>query len=332
LPIEFDCFSDLRIFLALMKGYFKQLRTDLDRLFAARAEHGPYRYLIKNWKAISDINLAAEVLSADVFRRQLEPVALPVENIRSFLVIAPHQDDEVIGAGGTLALASKARARLDLLFVTDGDQVIKKSAGNGGAWTAIRRAEAKAVCGKLNAACHELNISNINPQPNLSNVVELNRIIRETRPEVVLCPWLLDSPSKHRMANHLLFLANAYGNLPDFEVWSYQVHNSLIPNGVVDITATAGEKRALIKCYKSQTENLYRYDHQAMGIAAWNSRYLGRDDKKRYAEIFFTLPKLEYLELIERFYLKNLRETYLGNSALIDRFEDLDREILLLTD
>ncbi|MCW5960608.1 MAG: PIG-L family deacetylase [Pyrinomonadaceae bacterium] len=310
----------------MLRSYVKQLRTDLSRLFAARAAAGPYRFLIRNWQAVSDLELAADVLSIEIFRNRLEPARLPVEKFRSFLVLAPHQDDGVIGAGGTLALARRAKAEIDIIYVTDGEQRGSTFQKIGRSSIEIRKAESKTVCRRLGAGFHELNISNLLPEPAKKDVEKLRDLIAEKKPEVVLTPWLLDSPPKHRMVNHLLRLAEKCGGLGDFEVWGYQVHNSLLPNGFVDITETADEKRELIEIYESQNKSFYRYDHQAMGIAAWNSRYLGRSSEQKFAEIFFALPKAEFLRLVGRFYLKDMNQTYLGEKGLIESLNHLETQ------
>lgn len=90
------------------------------QLFALRAQRGPYRYLIRKWANISDVDLAAKVMSTEFFRRELTPVSLPISNANTILVLAPHPDDEVIGAGGALLLASKAGVRIDVLYLMDG--------------------------------------------------------------------------------------------------------------------------------------------------------------------------------------------------------------------
>jgi hypothetical protein len=133
-------------------------------------------------------------------------------------------------------------------------------------------------------------------------------------PQVILVPWLLDT-AKHRIVNHLLWLANYRHPLPACEVWGYQVHNSLIPNGYVDITPVAEQKRRLIERYTSQVTYLRRYDHMAMGMAAWNCRFLPdykADPVARYVEAFCALPLHEHLKLIESFYFRDLDVTYRG--------------------
>lgn len=283
-----------------------------------------YRFLVKNWTAITDADLASRVLGTEYFKEQLQPVRLPIEDIRSFLVLAPHQDDEVIGAGGTLALASKFRAAVRILFTTDGEQRGKEDTRR------IRDEEALEVCSHLGATHDYLGISNICLNISLKHVDKLADMIRSVRPDVILSPWLLDAPPKHRMVNHLLWLTLLRGCNVDCEVWGYQVHNVVYPNGYVEITPVADRKRELIRCYRSQLEKYYRYDHIAMGMAAWNSRFLP-DNKgnpnERYAEVFFALPFAELARLIEQYYFTDLASTYKGHKKLMQQFHKLHSEI-----
>ena len=100
-------------------------------------------------------------------------------------------------------------------------------------------------------------------------------------------------------------------------MWGYQVHNTLYPNGYVDVTDKITEKRELLEIYRSQIEFGQRFDHMAVGMAAWNARFLPNSTAKRYVEVFFTLPLHEYVTLVESFYLRDLRATYRGDSRVI---------------
>jgi hypothetical protein len=53
-------------------------------------------------------------------------------------------------------------------------------------------------------------------------------------------------------------------------------------------------------------------------MGAWNSRYLPEDaaGEARYAELFFALPLSEHLAMIERFYFRDLRQTYRGHDRV----------------
>jgi len=298
-----------------MDDFIKRVTRFWRRKVLARTRSGPYRYLIRRWKGISDINLAIGALDCQFFDSELVPQPLPVEQMSSILVLAPHQDDEAIGAGGTLLLAREAKAEVHILFVTDGrSKGAVPYAATPDEVVVIRNREAAKVGETLGANIDHLGINNANPMPTVGDLDRLIQKIKRISPKVILIPWLLDTP-KHRIVNHLLWLADQYHSLPNCEVWGYQVHNSLIPNGYIDITDVADEKRKLLECYNSQNSHVKRYDHIAMGMAIWNCRFLPNykaDPVARYVEVFCALPLHEHLQLIESFYLPDLDATYRG--------------------
>ena len=297
-------------------GLFNRLSAHTRRLLALRAERGPYRFLVRRWDQVSDIDLAVRVLGTEFFKPELVPLELPINRLRSILVLAPHQDDETIGAGGALLLAARAGVKLDVLYLTDGAIEKPSYAATSRDAVNIRNAEAREVCDRLGATMHHLGLSNVRPEPTVEDLDRLNALVRGVRPDVILAPWLLDAPAKHRLVNHLLWLANRRAELPECEIWGYQVHNTLFPNGYIDITTVADEKRRLLECFKSQNLHTTRYDHLAMGMAAWNARILDSTEP-RYLELFFALPLKELLRLVEQFYFTNLRATYRGHAAVL---------------
>jgi len=298
-----------------MSRFVKRLPEYLHRLFRSREGYGPYRFIIRRWKEISDIDTAISVLETQFFDRHLVPVPLPIGQMSTILILAPHQDDEIIGAGGALLLACKAGAEIHVLFLTDGRP--KKATSEGTTpeeFVQIRRSESTEVCKQLGAHMHCLDINNVEFNPSLSDLDRLSRVIETTAPQVLLVPWLLDTP-KHHVANHLLWLANRRRPIPHCEVWGYQVHNSLLPNGYVDITDVVEDKTKLLQYYTSQIRHVRRYDHMVKGMTAWNCRFLPNykaDPVARYVEVFCALPLREHLRLIESFYLPDLDATYRG--------------------
>jgi LmbE family N-acetylglucosaminyl deacetylase len=306
----------------------RRLHSLVQELLAARAERGPYRFLVRRWDDISDIDLAVRVLGTEFFSKQLAPLPLPVQQVRSMLVIAPHQDDEAIGAGGTLLTASAAGVKIDVLYVTDGAAKNPSYAAGSADSIRVRNGEAQQVCSKLGAGMHSLGISNLSPEPTFNHLDSLSETIHALNPEVVLAPWVLDSPAKHRLVNHLLWLADRRNGLPDFEVWGYQVHNTLLPNGYVDITRVAEEKLELLRYFKSQNQYAQCYDHLAMGMSAWNARFLERSVEPRYVEVFFALPVGELLRLVESFYFSDLYATYRGDSRVIQGARAIHKAVM----
>jgi len=296
---------------------YRRFRALMRETLLHRARRGPYRFLVRKWLGLADIDLAARVLACEPFAQELTPLPLPLEGLSSLLVLAPHQDDELIGAGGTLILAGRAGVPIHLLFVTDGIERNPAFTSDHVEAGRIRDGEAAQVCERLGATRHHLGISNIEPAPTLADLDTLAALIHDIRPAAILAPWLLDSPAKHRMVNQLLWLAARCRPLPPAEVWGDQVQNTLIPNGFVEITSVAEEKRALLRLYRSQLEHNQRYDHLAMALSAWNSHFLPQAPLARFAEVFSTLPLEEHLRLVERFYFRDFHQTYRGNQSVI---------------
>lgn len=305
----------------------------LNALRYGMTKRGKYRFAIRNLLALDDIDLAAQVISTETFRRILQTTPLPLGEIKSALVLAPHQDDELIGAGGLCLRLREEAVDCTIAFLTDGAE---RGLGKHGAPLSaaevvrIRGEEAREVCRRLGARYEELDISNIQMNVGIEHVDKLSSLIQRLKPSVVLSPWLLDSAPKHRIANHLLWLACKRHSLPDFEVWGYQVNNALFANGVLDISQHIAEKIELLKLYKSQNEMIRRYDQQAWGLSAWNARYLPSkpgDSSDRYAEIFCMLPRTEFLSLVERFYARDISRTYLGNREISDAMGRLHRKL-----
>lgn len=310
-----------------MNEFYRKLRFLLREINTLRSKRGPYRFLVRKWDSISDINLALRVLETEFFASELKPVPLPLDKLKSILVIAPHQDDETIGAGGTLLLAAELGIKIDVIFATDGTSVQNKNNPLPDDIVEIRRKEALKVCSEFGATVHQLSIYNAEPNPSLDDLDQISDIIHRVKPQVVMMPWILDSPPKHRLINHLLWLINKRKPLPDFEIWGYQVHNTLFPNSYVDITSVADGKRKLLEHYASQNEFSKRYDHLAMGMAAWNTRFFNFTEPK-YVELFFTLPLKEFLKLVEKFYFTNLPETYRGHKLVISGATNIHQAVM----
>lgn len=292
-------------------NFISRLSIHINRLLLTRAKNGPYRFLIKNIEKITTLRLAEKILSTEYFKDILVPIELQVENWQSILVIAPHQDDETIGAGGALVKAKAAGARIHIAYITDGGLInypggIDKS-------IKVRFNEAEKVCDYLNAEIHKIGISNYEPIILENHIQKLAILIKNIQPDLIFIPWMLDSPPKHRLANHMLAVVQKLNHLNKIEVWGYQVHNMLPANGYIDITSQVSQKKELLNIYKSQNDLYCPYNHSTIGMNAWNSRFLSSElqlSEPKYVEIFFTLPINEYCKLVGQFYEMDLNDTY----------------------
>jgi len=265
-----------------------------------------------SWRRLDDIDLASRLLATDSYLRFEKPEVLSLDEVRSVLVLAPHPDDETIGAGGTMLRLARGGARITIVAATDGaqsrdDMSIEESARR-------RMDELRAVAEGIGASVVDLGISNVEPRPGREHVERLAAAIETAAPDVILAPWVLDRPPKHRLVVHLLALALRRGT-PEAAVWAYQVNNALPANGLVDITEVADEKRRLLGLFASQNDRYRRYDHVAMGLAAWNARLLPHGEVHagdRFVEAFHVQPAAGYAADVERAYLPDLLRTYGG--------------------
>lgn len=295
----------------------------VNRLVYGLGSAGPWRFAVRNWSGVSDAGLIGEVIATETFRAWLK--ATPVERPPAgpLLVLAPHQDDEMIGAGGTMLAARAGGEAVSVCFITNGAQrnltLDGKRLDRDGS-IAVREAEARAVCDGLGAAYACLGVDNITMAVEPAHVTALRDLIAESGPATILAPWLFDGSPKHRVASQMLHHALA-GSGWGGEVWGYQVNNTPLANVVVEISAHISDKTRLLDLYRSQNQTLRHYGHMAEGLAAWNARFLPSkvaDGKGRYAEVFCALPAEAFAELVERWYFRDMAKTYLGNRAIAE--------------
>lgn len=246
-----------------------------------------YKAFLRDWVALADLDRSVEVLHTMRFSQAPRPALLQGPDARQIVVLSPHPDDEAIGPGGTLVRATEASGSVLCVHITDGV----------GLGTEVLREEASAAAreGKYGVRFlgHPLRRIPLD-RPALQ---ELAEAVTSHRPEVLMLPFLLDDHDDHRRVNHMVWEAYKVGLLPaNLEIWAYQVYTPLPGNVVVDITDQVGRKAALIRCYASQMRRR-DWAHFAVGLNAFNSRFLPESTTPRYAELFTVLPLKDYAEL-----------------------------------
>jgi LmbE family N-acetylglucosaminyl deacetylase len=220
------------------------------------------------------------------------------------LVLAAHQDDETIGAGGTLLLCARAGAAFRVVYYTDGATTLGSAAPEDvSRW---RREEARRVWRR---------IAGVEPTfwdyPNRAAGVSadagrrLADTIAEFRPDVIFVPNFFEQPEDHRQLNDLLLAADAHRPLArEIEIWGYQITTRVPGNRVVDITSVWKEKFAVNRLWATQNAFM-DYAHLAMGRDIAASYYLkGAKHARRaaaHAELFLAFDARAYLELAALF-------------------------------
>ena len=258
-----------------------------------------------------DAESMRRVVESHRYRKSIRPILLDVPEASNILIYAPHQDDETVGAGGTLLRCAIHGKRLKVIYVTDGAAATKPTNQND--LSVIRREEAKRVWDFIGGVlpefwdlpCRKIPLTQENAQI-------MREQIEESSAECIFIPFFLEAPLDHRRVNQLLLMAHRVRPLPEsIQIWSYQVTSILSPNVMVDITELIDKNDIINDMWNSQNVS-FNYSHFARGKAAYNSIYLNRErtarPRRRYAEIFFVSGVKEYISILEN-YVDSLNTT-----------------------
>jgi LmbE family N-acetylglucosaminyl deacetylase len=203
---------------------------------------------------------------------------------KDLLVIAPHEDDDILGPGGTLIKGMAKGKQIHVLYVSRHSD----------------RNRAEAIYQET-LKVKEYMGSNIDYMPFTFNNISVDsasiRLFLEkillVKPKTIFLPFFADDHDDHRRVNELLLKSDLEHELRDCEIWAYQVYSSIYPNVVVDITDEIQIKNKLIR-YWQNVEGNRDWAHYMTGINAANCRYIGSKNPI-YVECFFVVPIKDYL-------------------------------------
>jgi LmbE family N-acetylglucosaminyl deacetylase len=227
--------------------------------------------------------------------------------IQRALVITAHPDDVDFGAAGTVATWTDAGVKVTYCVVTDGDA--------GGFDPAVPRDRIGPIRQEeQRAAAAESGVSDVvflgYPDGRLTVNFDLRRdlarVIREVRPQRVLC----QSPDRNMVriyASHPDHIAAgeaamcavypdarnpfAYDDLADLEAWTVDevwVMGDERANRYVDITDVFDRKKAALRAHVSQMVGIDDLDALLEGWNGANAKAAGMPDG-RFAEAFWVM-------------------------------------------
>lgn len=171
------------------------------------------------------------------------------------LVFAPHNDDELLGAGGTILKLSKAGYEITVCEITSGPS------------SPVIQAEARKahqILGVRESVFLNLPACRLEELPKGEINAALCRIVKSVEPEIVLIPHYGDLHLDHRWAAEAAMVAVrpleapsvkrvlAYETLSETEWNTPSASNAFIPNIWIDISAELDGKIAAMECYRSQ--------------------------------------------------------------------------------
>ncbi len=230
-----------------------------------------------------------------------------VDGVARALFVTAHPDDVDFGASGTAATWSDAGVEISYCVVTDGDAGGFDPAVPRSAIPAIRRAEQEA-------AAEVVGVHRVvwlgHPDGRLQSTLDLRRdvarVIRQVRPERVVCPspersWdrIFASHPNHLAAGEATVCAvypdarNPFA-FPELAAEGLEAHTvadlwlmaAADPDVFVDITANVDRKLAALRCHVSQeTDRGGQLDTRIRGWAEATAAAAGWDEG-RLAESF----------------------------------------------
>jgi LmbE family N-acetylglucosaminyl deacetylase len=248
---------------------------------------------------LGDINLRMLTLASvtDYFAPFVRPVVIKAPFGKSMLIVAPHQDDEVIGCGGALALQLRSGNAAAVVVLQDGADEHDEVGMSRQALMELRndesRKSAETIGLKPPRFLNHARLAESAPQAS----EEMRGIIVERKIDALFVPFVLDAHPDHRSANYIL--ADALKSVSwNVRIFGYEVWGLCIPNILVVIDSVMEEKMRMLSCF-SYANGAVDYVHSTRGLNMYHSRMLGAGEC-RYAERFFELPRKEYIELVER--------------------------------
>lgn len=211
--------------------------------------------------------------------------AMPAQDIRPLLVLAPHPDDEVFACGGLLALAASRGVRAKVVVCTDGGQ-----GGHGAEREAESLAAAQILGGPTARQSLEFwRLPDRSLQPDAALQERIAQVIESSRAEWVIAPSPFEIHPDHRAvclaAIGAVYARQAAGQAT--RLVCCEIGQPLLPNALLDITPVAHIKAQAMRCFASQLTQ-QAYDQQITGLNRYRAYTLGPAVVQ--AEAFWFVP------------------------------------------
>lgn len=160
-----------------------------------------------------------------LLHRRLQPELAP-QVARNALILAPHQDDETLGCGGTILLKRNAGTRVNVAFMTDGSTSHRQFMA-AAELCRRRRAEAIEACEVLGVTPDDLRFFDF-PDGKLGHhhdaaVAMVVALIDACRPREMFVPYQHDVTSDHeatfRIATEAIRKSGQQVQLYEYPIW-----------------------------------------------------------------------------------------------------------------
>jgi len=164
--------------------------------------------------------------AAVCFAQQQPRTRLEALHGKTILVFTPHPDDDVFGAGGTIALLNRNHNKVSIVVYTNDDKGSYDPDMNSQRLAAIRKAEQEASEGMLGTPKENImwmgyddGMLEYAPQPKLAE--EATAIIRRIRPDVLLSVDPGEWYERWHKTDHRMAAFNTIDAVRAAEFWLY---------------------------------------------------------------------------------------------------------------
>jgi LmbE family N-acetylglucosaminyl deacetylase len=261
--------------------------------------YGRSRFKLFLRASFGDINLRMLTLASvtDYFTAFVQPVVIKAPFGTSMLVVAPHQDDEVIGCGGALALQLRSGNAAAVVMLHDGADEHDEIGMSRHALMELRNEESRRSAAAIGLEAPQfLNHARLGESAAQASE-EVQGVLVKRKIDALFVPFVFDAHPDHRTANYIV--ARALKSVSwNVRVFGYEVWGLCVPNVLVVIDDVMEDKMRMLSCF-TFANGAIDYVHSTRGLNMYHSRMLGAGECK-YAERFFELPRKEYIELVER--------------------------------
>lgn len=214
------------------------------------------------------------------------PIKMDAPESGRVLVLSPHIDDDVIGAGGSLRKHVLAGDFVKVVYFADCTEERIKEAEEASA--VIGFSELEFLGGRSKKLLKDSGIAD-----------RLNAVLKDFRPDIVYLPSPFDRHNDHLAVNHLLASVREKTGAA-FTVCAYEVWTTLVPNLIIDITETAAKKKEALSRYKSQLSS-----NDWLEAALSLNRFRGvTSGAGAFAEGFMRYSSREYFNIWKEVYGK----------------------------
>ena len=197
-----------------------------------------------------------------------------------YLVFAPHADDETLGLGGTLVLASRKGIPATVVVLTDGAQ---------GGEVQKRREEARAACkilGVRDLCFWDFPDRHLHCHPNA--IAKIVGMVSSIAPGTVFFPSPLEFHPDHRATAQFVWQALQKVRYSG-QIWHYEISRQAEANRLIDISSVFENKLQALRCYQGQLQQ-NNYEASALGLNALRTYTL--PSPATYAEAFYQYENL----------------------------------------